>query len=114
MTTLAITLAVMLGFTAALLGRSRSVNHRLHRKNKRLTYENEMRQEADFNQTPSYYVGMAVCEDGLLYPAAKRLVEMDGEMYHSIIKVFNTTDMEYNSNCARDLVDTLNQELCYD
>lgn len=114
MTTVNILLAASLAVIAYLLGRSRIINHRLARRNKKLKYDLESFRDANHHQQPSYYVGTVMGDDSELYPAAMREVVMDGVVYTSVVKVFNTTDMEYNSNCAYDIVNTLNEGLCYD
>lgn len=114
MTTVNIILAVSLCAIAYLLGRSRIINHRLASRNRKLKFKINTLMDAGNHQWPSYYVGTVMGDDGVLYPAAMREVTMDGEGYYSVVKVFNTTDMEYNNNCAHDIVDTLNEGLCYD
>lgn len=54
---------------------------------------------------PQYYV--EVC--GKIYYVTRR-----SNGICTTIKVFDTDDAVYNGNCAHELLDSLNEELCYD
>ncbi len=113
MTTTTIIMAALLAATAALLGRSRIINHRLHRRNKSLKSKIKALSEAGNAPFPRYFKGIALA-GGTHCPAALREAVVGGEAYLSVIKVFNTGDCEYDNNCADELVDKLNEGLCYE
>ncbi|MCM1220093.1 MAG: hypothetical protein NC548_36940 [Lachnospiraceae bacterium] len=46
-------------------------------------------------------------------PVVYRVVELDGKSYFTTIKTFDTEDAQYNENCAEELIDKLNEQLCY-
>lgn len=113
MATTTIIMAALFAASAALLGRSRIVNHKLHRRNERLKSKVAALREAGNAPFPRYFKGIALA-GGSHCPAALREAVVGGKPYLSVVKVFNTGDSEYDNNCADELVDKLNERLCYE
>lgn len=111
MTTAFIIVSAVLIFSLFLNHRQTASIRRLTDKVRELKYELAIFEEDGKCRNPHYII--STLNDGLY--AVKRITWPDeGRSVESVIKVFDTEDKIYNINCAVELVNKLNEALCYD